>query len=124
MGVDLISLRGKEDNDIHFNWAGWTYVTRLAVQYGWNPAGTKQEPFEAQDITTGEVTTIKPDPKWEGGYHSNDGQLVTDEDARAMAEALKKALPDEEKEVDNNEYWIPKLKSFIEFLNNGEFRIL
>ena len=126
MGYDLSSLKGKKKPQaIYFNISGWDYVTRLANQYGWKPKGTVYESFEAQNLVSGEITTIEAIPDWNGSYFSNDGQVVTTADAKAMKKALEKALPDEEKQVEkDNEYWIPKLKDFIKFLDNGAFRIL
>jgi hypothetical protein len=52
------------------------HAGRLA---GWQPAGT-----------------LPPEDggEWDGGYFSNDGQRVADEDARSLADTLERALPD------------------------------
>jgi hypothetical protein len=34
-------------------------------------------------------------PDWNGGYFTNDGQIITREDALACAEAMRRALADE-----------------------------
>ena len=122
MGVDLNSIKAKNKKNeyIHFNWAGWRYVTNLMADNGWIPQGTVQRPFEVRDLTDGRVNTIKSDPQWDGSYFSNDGQFVTDEDAANMLMALKKGLPGEKGE---SKEWQDKLQKFIKFLENGEFQI-
>jgi len=44
----------------------------------------------------GNFSTLAPEDAagWGGGYFSNDGQRVTAEDARELAAALERALPD------------------------------
>lgn len=123
MGYDLSSIKGRSST--HFNINGWGYVTKLATEYGWNPMGTVYKSFKATDISDGKIITIKSIPEWEGTYFSNDGQVVTAKDAKGMKKALEKALVYEEKYIgEDNKYWIPKLKEFIKFLDNGAFRIL
>jgi hypothetical protein len=57
----------------------------LAKLGGWEPAATRPCHWEDEDpCTCGE---------WDGGYHTNDGQLVTAGDALALAEALEQMLP-------------------------------
>jgi hypothetical protein len=73
MGVDLIGHEGKS-----LGAATWDGLLELAVAFGWEPAGTT-----APDYYEG---------PWRGTYCSNDGQRVSDKDARAISEALYRAL--------------------------------
>ena len=75
MGMDFIAPHGTEMT----NWTGWREIYGLAVEFGWEPAGT--------------ICPDGCDPEnWEGDYFSNDGQLITDEDAAALAAALRRAI--------------------------------
>jgi hypothetical protein len=57
-------------------------VLTLAHEFGgWEPLGT--EPPESWEWR-----------EWSGSYQSNDYQRVTEEDARNLADALERALPD------------------------------
>lgn len=76
MSMDLYSRHG----EISFSAATWDGCFHLAVAFGWKPVGTNP-PF---------VGTTRDD--WDGGYFGNDFQQVTDDDARAMADALTRAL--------------------------------
>ena len=53
--------------------------------YGWRPMGTQLLSICNFD---------KLDPNWDGGYLTNDGQIVTTEDALSLAIALEKSLDD------------------------------
>jgi len=66
--------------DKSFSAATWDGCFHLAVAFGWKPAGTNPPV----------VGAIRDD--WDGGYFSNEFQQVTDDDARAMARALTRAL--------------------------------
>jgi hypothetical protein len=73
----------------------------LAELYGWQPMGT--EPPSVYDFH-------KLCAEWDGGYLTNDGQMIKAEDARSMANALEKALndiSDVKVEMDwNTKFWI------------------
>lgn len=75
MGFDLKSETGQE---IQWTSVYWRLMLPLAEQYGWRPTGTK--PPEG----------VSPE-EWDKSYESNDGQLVTADDASALAEALARA---------------------------------
>jgi hypothetical protein len=110
MGYDLQS-RIKSENDYYrFNIAGWSDVLALAKEYGWKPMGTVMEE-PATEIN------------WDGYYHSNDGQMVLDEDAQNIREALEKALVDDSFLNNEHKVWIGRVKGFVEFLKNGDFYI-
>lgn len=75
MGYDLKSVHTK-DTWFRFNIHSWGHVLNIASDYGWQPMGTY----------------IRKDYEWEGGYRSNDGQIVRKQDALNLAYALEKVL--------------------------------
>ena len=96
MGYDLISLNptvkpeGQDDthendyyrliigDEAYFNIHAWPLLLKLAMTYGWQPLGTE----------------LSGESNWDGTYFSNDLQIVTAEDAAALANALETALDD------------------------------
>jgi hypothetical protein len=76
MSVDLI---GSQIN-VHMSNRVWHYIRQLAMRHNWEPAGT--------------VYSSGLDEPWCGAYDSNDGQVVTAEDAWALAMALKQGYAD------------------------------
>ena len=74
-------LANKSGNSIRWGHISWTRLLSLAEMYGWEPSGTTEPHGEPLD-------------DWVGGYNSNDGQYVAPEDAKAMGDALGKALDD------------------------------
>ncbi len=80
MGMDLTGAGGH----FHFTITEWDLILQLAEAYGWEPEGTKL-PGPGHDT---------PDQSWSGTYFTNSYQLVTREDAAALAEALERSLPD------------------------------
>ena len=83
MGYDL---RNEQGDYYGANIGAWGHLTEAALAFDWKPAGTlhliddegggkRYETFEAR-----------------GGYFSNDYQRVTDEDARELAAALRRAI--------------------------------
>lgn len=77
----------------HLSGGAWSKALNLAVAYGWTPAGTLTPPHW-QDPGFMEDAGWKVIPEWDGGYNTNDGQLVTAEDAKALADALENSLDD------------------------------
>jgi hypothetical protein len=65
---------------------GWPDVLSLAERYDWKPAGT------------GPPKGVKT-AGWDGGYASNDGQLVSAADAGRLADALERGLDDDFKRL-------------------------
>jgi|SaaInlStandDraft_2_1057019.scaffolds.fasta_scaffold19057_5 hypothetical protein len=114
MGMDL----NGQKSDLSLNFSSWRSVYDLAIENGWKPEGTK---------TPGEIQIISPDddggpfpekdPDLEGGYFSNSYQLVTDEDANNMADAVERSFGSQPGEFD--EY----LRKFIVFAREGYFLI-
>jgi hypothetical protein len=109
----------------------WRCLLNLGMMYGWEPAGT-QAPDP--DLC---YEGIGPAHWDESDYCSNTGQLVTDEDANALADALERALPDIPEhhvtvDIENVESmpveWFSgdgknRLMEMIAFLREGEFEI-
>jgi len=89
MGMDLHGASGYE----RFTNTSWSKILELAYEYGWKPQGT--EPGEWYDENGELDKQLSPNPdEWDGTYFSNDYQLVTDEDAANIADALQRALDD------------------------------
>lgn len=72
MGVDFIG-----HGDLSLHWQAWRACFELALAFGWAPVGT--------------VAHRDYSGPWRGTYFTNDLQEVTDEDARALAAALRRA---------------------------------
>jgi hypothetical protein len=73
MGYDLMGHGGAS-----FQWDDWHQLLRIAVNFGWQPAGT--------------VAPSDYDGQWGGWYCTNDMQEVTKNDARALGVALYRAI--------------------------------
>ncbi len=101
-----MELRGK-GGCVSLSLGQWSDILKRANQHGWEPLGTR-------------IPKSK-DPKWEGDYGSNDGQLVVAADARSMAVALERSL--------NCKCKIPKsltrrrIREMVRFGLHGNFRI-
>ena len=115
MGVDFIG-RG----DFSLPWHMWRPCFELAVAFGWQPAGTIAHPdFKGH---------------WSGTYFANDCQEVSDEDARAMAEALYGALsalkPKQKLTAEQRKAWADEdvgvfsVFHLAEYADKGGFAIL
>ena len=88
MGVDLHSIFGR--CYFRFNILAWPNVLALAKQYGWKPLGTDRPWGDDRE----EFWRVH---RWdETDYSSSEGQIVTGEDAKAIADALELALRDME----------------------------
>jgi hypothetical protein len=63
----------------------WAKALELARLYGWQPLGTRPTPgFDFSNLGA----------DWLGTYMTNDGQVVSAEDAYALAAALERSLDD------------------------------
>jgi hypothetical protein len=109
-----------------FSRQSWVKGLELAMLYGWRPKGTRPPSHHDFHLLNAD---------WQGIYLTNDGQIVTREDAFSLAAALQKSLddiPNENIKID----WDPKLwtdeddlpewlspdeKVFIEEELEGEF---
>jgi hypothetical protein len=89
MGMDLNGAGGS----FRWNFFSWPRLLQIAEDYGWEPAGTlPPEPTPEDEEDTEEKA--EGDRAWSGSYTTNDGQVVTAEDAANLADALEQALPD------------------------------
>jgi hypothetical protein len=117
MGVDLIGYEEKS-----LSYAMWDGCLELAVAFGWKPAGTTA-PFYCHE-----------GHPWSGTYSSSDGQGVSDKDARAISEALYRALtalkPKQKLTAGQRRAWsnkhvgVDSVCRFAEYAAKGRFEIL
>jgi hypothetical protein len=83
----------RDDHVFTWNSKAWQGVFELATSYGWTPMGTTiDDGREAYN------------DDWAGGYFTNDGQRMLQEDAQNLAEALERALPNLADDNDLAEY--------------------
>lgn len=115
MGYDL---RNGNSKDFRFSDREFGPMLQLAEQHGWKPHGTLLPSL--YDIDTGEEIPSYEDD-WSGFYLSNDGQIVTDEDAAALADALERALASSS-ELDLSQDR-DLIQRFIEYCRDGYFFI-
>jgi hypothetical protein len=135
MGVDL-SGRGR---GFGANWSAWEELFTLGRKYGWKPKGTHASRFFElmntmplpRDRISREISIVDGGPaiaealktySREGrtaDYFSNNGQVVTREDAAAWADALDKALADEALSNSRRSF----TEDFIQYCRHGEFLI-
>ncbi|MBB3919730.1 hypothetical protein [Rhizobium fabae] len=71
-----IHLRKQSGKTINLSTRHWTVMLTLAETFGWSPAGT-----------IAPVGWNGPG-EWGGAYDTNDGQLVSDDDAKSLARHL------------------------------------
>lgn len=95
---------GQNDTDFHCNIHGWGILIDLGMQYGWKPAGTQPPPDYKG--------------KWDGSYGLNMGQVVTAEDAKAWAMAVK-----QHQTKPNDFYTASRLQEFCDMCLEGSFQI-
>jgi hypothetical protein len=81
MSVDLRNAAGDE---FSISTIGWAFYLNLAsLGYGWQEAGTRAP-----------VGWPQEEGPWTGAYDWNAGQIVSNEDARSFAAALRQYLED------------------------------
>jgi hypothetical protein len=136
MAMHLHGVKG----DFGWNAFSWIKLLRLAQNYGWQPAGTT--------ISAAELKSM-PNGKWDGNYTTNDRQIVSAADAKALASALDRAIKDIPSDDVIAQYRAPsggiqilpnppeisdldwfcgaeskaEIREFISFCNRGEFQI-
>jgi hypothetical protein len=69
-------LRNQSGSTIRVRGGHWAVFLSLAEAFGWKPAGTRPP------------SGFPVDEGWHGRYDSNDGQIVTQEDAISLAKHL------------------------------------
>lgn len=119
MGYDFWS---KQLGPFCANVSGWDHLTEAALAFGWKPAGTHATRTDGKPLN--------------GTYFSNDDQIVTEEDARELAGALRRAIAAAEDgdsiEVANlsaraenamKSLDVSYVREFAEFCEQGAFRI-
>ncbi len=123
MGMDLIG----PGRFFHWNIRGWCSVLELGAQYRRKGTGTGPPPGRLASEWTGAIRMAT--------YGSNDGARFYARDARALADALSRAVRDiPEKRLPRGrdpktplEYFAgwgkPHLRRFIRFCRKGSFRI-
>jgi hypothetical protein len=109
MGMDLTG----EGGYFRFLPGTWRAVLELAHEHGWELAGTKPPEFTVyapDGVTVDEVATRAERQRyanWDGGYFWNEYQVVCDEDAANIADALERALDDVPDEGDGGHILTP-----------------
>jgi hypothetical protein len=78
MGFDL----RRADDVLSLGFHTWTRAYAFAIEGGWEPKGTLPAKRFSQDVRAA----------WQGWYDSNDGQIITADDASNMAAALEKMV--------------------------------
>jgi hypothetical protein len=81
-GVDLTGIDGKGGTSMPYSY--WAFYLHLAKHYGWKPQGTTHPKIRNWNGA------------FESGYVSSDGQVVSKDDAKAIATALRVAIRDPE----------------------------
>ena len=116
MGMDLVGRGG------YFRWGypEWAEVLDLGLEFGWQPLGAGPP-------------RGYPKSKWDGdNYFGNDGQYFYARDARALADALERALvaqrkaapkKPKRKERANVQVEAADIRKFIRFCRAGGFRL-
>ena len=118
MGYNLINQSQS------FRWGAnfWLEVLELAKSEGWMPLRTLPPEDWHQD------------EEWSGNYDWNQGQIVTDKDAKNLGDAVSRAIQkminkeevlkrNEKIKLFNNQNGIETLKEFVDFCYLGQFKI-
>ena len=95
MGMDLSGKGGY----FRSSYRAWGTALKLAWEHGWEPAGTKPPEWTAytpDGVVDEEATRAERQryANWDGLYCSNNRQVICDEDAANIADALERALDD------------------------------
>jgi hypothetical protein len=127
MGVDLRGPGIPEDARDHYNWGAWRLLFDVGVRFGWRPAGAI--PADLREVEDGYVEIVDEPDGERVGYFSNDYQEVTDEDVRAWASALGRAVKANDGLGPRNAHLaltpdeIECIHDFIAVAKHGGFRI-
>jgi|SRR5471030_237080 len=74
-----IYLKNPAGKTINLSNGHWSVYLTLAQCFGWKPTGTQRPPSVPLSL------------EWKNGYDSSDGQIVTDADAKSLAQILHAA---------------------------------
>ena len=83
-------FRNMQGGSLNLNIVAWHKMFELAKLGGWEPAGTERPLY----WDSPEFAPALEHEEWGAGYHTNDFQGVTAEDAAALADALERMLDD------------------------------
>ena len=108
MAGNMMNIIG-EDRFACIDWLAWSQAYYLARRYGWEPAGPEGGP--------GFWLWHDEAPDWDSRYLVALGQVVTAADAKALAEAIAKAMPDIPREAS---FWFSHLLCRHERLQPSE----
>lgn len=115
MGVDLHGAGGY----FPLNWNAWCALLDLAQANGWKPAGTL--------VTDLDLDCVADDPAtWDGSYTQNEYQIVTEDDAHNMADALERGLKKLQSDpvgAGASDRWIEIVRMFVAYCRFGKFNI-
>ena len=119
-------LRRGQDSRSFPGWE-WGAVLRFAIDNGWRPAGTLPREYgQIDDVQSAEAEGNSA--SWRGVYGINDGQEVTETDARALGEALLRGVAaaealEQEKPTKWPDDSFRRVKKFADFALKGSFYI-
>ena len=130
-----IILKRTDNEELTISILDWIFYLNFADWYGWEPQGT----LPPKDYN---------DDEWDGRYDSNEGQIVSSGDSKALSAALNKAINDRNYEHRVEDVYLPlqsdlskefsidpmgsfdpwqifeETKAFIAFANGNEFRLM
>jgi hypothetical protein len=114
MGMDLYGAGG----ELHWSSEGWGKLLSLARRYGWRPMGTEPPRCDRDGVSEDVIAAENAETAaaWDGDYYCNNFQTVNARDARNLADALERALPEFPRDR-------PALQRFIAYCRAGAFRI-
>ncbi len=97
----------------------WARFLTLALDYGWKPEGSKPHTgmmwHEAQRYADPEAKVQEWINEWNPkNYTSNDSQIITAKDAKALADALEAANDD----IEHMDF-----RDLVDFLRGGSFEV-
>lgn len=90
-----IVLKRRDNEKLTISMFDWCFYLNLADAYGWKPKGTL--PPENYD----------DDGAWHGRYDLKEGQIVSEQDAKALIEALCNATNDKAYEHRVEDVYLP-----------------
>ena len=130
-----IVLKRTDNEELCISMLDWIFYLNFADCYGWKPQGALP-PKDYDDNT------------WHGRYDSNEGQIVSSGDSKAISDALNKAIKDRNYEHRVENVYLPirsdlgaefsmdpedsfdpwhmleQIEAFISFANGNEFQLM